>query len=96
MSLPSDCPDSISQPASENGIRPRLNRFFFAEERPVGLALVRILLSLVLLIPTLHRIFRVRELTRRPGLRPRFGTITGSLTFSQSPRPRSLRDSTPC
>jgi hypothetical protein len=39
----------------------RIEQFFFREERPVGLALVRILLPLVLLIPTLHRVFRVRE-----------------------------------
>ena len=40
----------------------RIQAFFFAEERPVGLALVRIVLPLVMLIPTLHRVFRVREL----------------------------------
>lgn len=40
----------------------RLEAFFFAQERPVGLALVRMVLPLVLLIPTLHRIYRVREL----------------------------------
>jgi Vitamin K-dependent gamma-carboxylase len=40
----------------------RLEAFFFTEERPVGLAMVRISLPLVLLIPTLHRVFRVREL----------------------------------
>ena len=40
----------------------RMEAFFFAEERPVGLAGVRIVLPLVMLIPTLHRVFRVREL----------------------------------
>lgn len=39
----------------------RIREFFFREERPVGLAIVRILLPLILLIPTLHRVFRVRE-----------------------------------
>ncbi len=39
----------------------RIETFFFAEERPVGLSLVRIILPLVLLIPTLHRVFQVRE-----------------------------------
>ena len=48
-------------PLSEESLWTRLNNFFFADERPVGTALVRILLPLVILIPTLHRIYRVRE-----------------------------------
>lgn len=39
----------------------KVEQFFFAPERPVGVALVRITIGLVLLIPTLHRVFRVRE-----------------------------------
>lgn len=53
----------VSAPsAREAGVWARIEAFFFVEERPVGLALVRILLPLVMLIPTLHRVFRVREL----------------------------------
>lgn len=52
MSTPATHPDRLST---------RLYQFFFREQRPVGLALVRILLPLVVLIPTLHRVFRVRE-----------------------------------
>ncbi len=60
----SDNPTSNAQshPDSESSLWSRLEAFFFTEERPVGLALVRIVLPLVMLIPTLHRIFRVREL----------------------------------
>ncbi len=45
----------------------RLNNFFFAEERPVGVALVRILLPLAILFPTLHRVYRVREFYSQSG-----------------------------
>ena len=63
MPLPADQLDSTpAASSSEQSLWTRAEAFFFAEERPVGLALVRILLSLVLLIPVLHRIFRVREL----------------------------------
>jgi hypothetical protein len=53
---------TLSPTAPEPSLWSRMEAFFFAEERPVGLALVRIMLPLVLLIPTLHRVFRVREL----------------------------------
>ena len=62
MSSPPDRLDSNSPSPGEASLWTRASEFFFAEERPVGLALVRILLPLVLLIPTLHRVFRVREL----------------------------------
>lgn len=45
----------------------KIEHFFFASERPVGLALVRMAIALVLLIPTLHRVFRVRELYSQDG-----------------------------
>ena len=48
--------------APHTSVWARMEAFFFTEERPVGLALVRILLPLVMLIPTLHRVFRVREI----------------------------------
>ena len=61
MSLPTDLDNSALQPAIQASLWSRIEAFFFQPERPVGLALVRILLPLVLLIPTLHRIYRVRE-----------------------------------
>ncbi len=61
MSLSNQQAPVEQQSASELSAWTRLNNFFFAEERPVGTALVRILLPLVILIPTLHRVFRVRE-----------------------------------
>jgi len=60
MPTPPDRLDSASP--ADASLWTRMSEFFFAEERPVGLALVRILLPLVMLIPTLHRVFRVREL----------------------------------
>lgn len=51
----------MSSPLPQNSLGQRLNEFFFREERPLGMALVRILLPLVLLIPTLHRVYHVRE-----------------------------------
>ncbi len=60
----SHTPDPTETPlatAPRTSLWTRWEAFFFAAERPVGLALVRIALPLVLLIPTLHRVFRVRE-----------------------------------
>ena len=54
--------ENTSPPTPEASVWARIEAFFFANERPVGLAVVRMLLPLVLLIPTLHRVFRVREL----------------------------------
>lgn len=52
----------MSTPApNSDRLGTRIHQFLFREQRPVGLALVRILLPLVVLIPTLHRVFRVRE-----------------------------------
>lgn len=61
MSLPTEHARFDQHPAEEVSLWARLNNFFFAEERPVGTALVRILLPLVILFPTLHRVYRVRE-----------------------------------
>lgn len=44
------------------GLRKKVNNFFFEEEVPYGLALLRIVLPLVMLIPMLQRLSRVREL----------------------------------
>ena len=61
MSLPIEHAPTNHTPATEASVWTRLNNFFFAEERPVGMALVRIMLPLVILFPTLHRVYRVRE-----------------------------------
>ena len=48
-------------------LRNKLNKFFFAEEVPYGLALVRILLPLAAMIPMWQRLPRVRELFSSDG-----------------------------
>ncbi|MFO1005326.1 MAG: HTTM domain-containing protein [Planctomycetaceae bacterium] len=61
MSQPIEHAPIAPAAATEPSVWTRLNNFFFAEERPVGIALVRIVLPLAMLFPTLHRIYRVRE-----------------------------------
>ncbi len=60
---------TASETTLESGasLASRIEAFFFTAERPVGLGLIRILLPLVLLIPTLHRVYRVRELYSQSG-----------------------------
>lgn len=60
-------PDVVVTTDSASSLGARIERFFFQEERPVGLASVRVFSTLVMLIPTLHRIFRVRELFSQEG-----------------------------
>lgn len=52
---------------SENSIRERLRRFFYTEETPYGMALVRIFLPLALLCAMLPRWFKARELFSTDG-----------------------------
>ncbi len=55
-------------PTSEtSSLRNRLSHFFYDEEVPYGLACVRIIMPLVLLIPTLERLPYVRELYSSDG-----------------------------
>lgn len=61
MTHHSEPTDSDRESTSTSSVWTRIEAFFFTEERPVGLSLVRIMLPLVLLIPTLHRVFHVRE-----------------------------------
>lgn len=55
------------KPSVTGKLRKKLNTFFFAEEVPYGLALVRILLPLAAMIPMLQRLPRVRELFSSDG-----------------------------
>jgi hypothetical protein len=48
--------------ANDQGVRSRFSRFFYAEEVPYSLAIVRILMPLVLLVPMLKRWPLAREL----------------------------------
>jgi hypothetical protein len=50
-----------AQIASRDGLGARLRRFFYAEEVPFGLAMLRILIPLVLLYPMAPRWFHCRE-----------------------------------
>lgn len=54
-------------PAATGGLRDRVRNFFYAEEAPYGLALVRIAMSLTLLMPMLPRWFYTRELYSTDG-----------------------------
>ncbi len=56
-------------------LRNRISRFFFAEEVPYGLALVRIMLPLAMLIPMLQRLPWVRELYSADGASVQLSTI---------------------
>ena len=67
MSLPTAHAPIDQTSATELSVWSRLNNFLFAEERPVGMALARILLPLVILFPTLHRVYRVREFYSQSG-----------------------------
>ncbi|MBT4865308.1 MAG: HTTM domain-containing protein [Planctomycetaceae bacterium] len=60
---------SIDQPALTNdqGVRSRFSRFFYSEEVPYGLAIVRILMPLALLVPMLARWSLARELYSTDG-----------------------------
>lgn len=55
------------KPSVIDRLRDKLNTFFFAEEVPYGLAIVRILLPLAAIIPMLQRLPRVRELFSSDG-----------------------------
>lgn len=78
MSTPTSTSDSLGT---------RIQQFFFREERPVGLALVRILFPLVLLIPTLHRVFRVREFYSSAGSPTPIWNSYGQLDLLPIPSP---------
>jgi hypothetical protein len=54
-------------PPQRDSFRERLREFFFAEEVPFGMALVRIVLPLVLLLPTVPRWQHARELYSSDG-----------------------------
>jgi len=53
-------------------------RFFFAEESPYGLALVRMCLPTVALIPMVRRFFRVRELYSADGCPQQLAELFGN------------------
>jgi len=55
-----------------------LERFFFAEEAPYGLALVRMCLPTVALIPMFRRFFRVRELYSADGCPQQLAELFGN------------------
>lgn len=58
-----------------NGLRRKARDFFFEEEVPYGLALVRIVLPLVMLVPMLQRLPRVRELFSADGATCQISTV---------------------
>ncbi|MEW4526835.1 HTTM domain-containing protein [Maioricimonas sp. JC845] len=57
----------MHESATHEGLGKRINRFFYAEETPYGLALMRMVLPAVLLIAALPRALRVRELYSADG-----------------------------
>ena len=58
-------------------IKRRVSHFFFEEEVPYGLALVRIILPLVMLIPMIQRLPRVRELFSSDGAPVQLSALYG-------------------
>lgn len=58
---------SVSLPEEKSGLRARIGRFFYAEELPYGIAVVRMLLPIGLLVAMVPRWFHARELYSSDG-----------------------------
>ncbi|MFK7819027.1 MAG: HTTM domain-containing protein [Planctomycetaceae bacterium] len=69
--------DGIRKNGILDTVKQRISNFFFEEEVPYGLALLRILFPLVILVPMLQRLPRVRELYTADGAVCQLSTIYG-------------------